>query len=75
MNATCLSKIDLDKQRDVITSCDYATCPTIKSENAINTMIVVKSDEKFQPIEARTNNSDDYCCESLENRTLGALPQ
>jgi hypothetical protein len=75
MDATCLSKIDLDKQRDVITSCDYATCPTIKSENAINTMIVVKPDEEFQPIEARTNNSYDYCYESLENRTVGALPQ
>jgi hypothetical protein len=75
MNVTRLSEADLEKQRDVITSCDYGTCPTIKSENAINAMIVVKSDEKFPPIEARTNNSDDYCYESLENRTLGALPQ
>ena len=71
MYATCLRKIDLDKQRDVITSCDYATCPTIKSEDAINTMIVVKSDEKFQPIETRTSDSDDYRYESLENSTLG----
>jgi hypothetical protein len=71
MNATCPSKIDVEKQRDVITSCDYGTCPTIKSENAINTMIVVKSDEKFQPVEARTSDSDDYCYESLENSTLG----
>jgi len=71
MKVTGLRELDLEKQRDVITSCDYATCPTIKSDNAINTMIVVKSDEKFQPIEARTNDSDDYRYESLENRTLG----
>ena len=71
MNVTRLSEVDLEKQRDVITSCDYATCPTIKSENAINTMIVVKSDEKFPPVEARTNDSDDHRYESLENSTLG----
>jgi hypothetical protein len=65
--------LDLSKHRDVIASCDYGTCPTIKCNNAINTIIVVKSDGNLQSIQARTDHSDSSHYESLENRTLGVL--
>ena len=58
-------------QRDVITSCDYETCPTIESNNAINTIIVVKSDGMSHSIEAGRNHGDDDHCEPLENRAVG----
>ena len=66
-----LSETDRAKQRDVVTLCDYGTCPTIKSNNAVTARIVVKSDEKFQSIEARTSHSNNGHNESLETHTLG----
>jgi hypothetical protein len=62
-------------QRDVITSCDYETCPTIKSNNAINTIIVVKPDGMLHSIDAGRNHSDDNHYEPLENRAVGVLLQ
>ncbi len=41
--STLTNEVDLAMQH-VITTRDYGTCPTIKSNNAIKTMIVVKSD-------------------------------
>jgi len=55
MNSTHPDKIDLATQRDVITLCDYATWPTIKSNNGSNTIIVVKSDGNLHSIEAGRN--------------------
>jgi hypothetical protein len=75
MNYTPRIEDRLSTGRDIITISDYGTCPTIKSNNAINTIIVVKSDARFQPVEARTNNFNNGHYESLENRTLGSLPQ
>ena len=63
--------VDLVAQRFVITLCDYGTCPTIKSNNAIKTMIVVKSDGNLHSIGTRTDHSDSNHNEPLENRTLG----
>ena len=68
--STLANEVDLAMQH-VITICDYGTCPTIKSNNAIKTMIVVKSDGNFHSIETRTNHSDSNHNEPLENRTLG----
>jgi hypothetical protein len=70
-----LSEENLVTLRDVITLCDYGTCPTIKSNNTINTMIVVKSDENLHSIRAGRIYSDNYHYESFENRTLGVLLQ
>jgi hypothetical protein len=64
-------EMDLVTQRDVITLCDYGTCPTIKSNNVINTMIVVKSDGMFYSIETGRNRGDDNHYEPLENRAVG----
>ena len=64
------SEIDLATQREVITSCDYGTCPTIKSNKSISTMIVVKSDGNLLSIKAGTIHGDNHY-EPLENRTLG----
>jgi hypothetical protein len=75
MNNTHPDEIALETQRYVITSCDYGTCPTIKSKNAINTIIVVKSDGNLHSIEARRNGSDDNYYEPFENRALGVLLQ
>ena len=75
MNDLHLDGVDLVAQRFVITLCDYGTCPTIKSNNAIKTMIVVKSDGSFHSIETRTNHIDNNHYEPLENRTLGVLLQ
>jgi len=68
-------EMDLVTQRDVITSCDYETCPTIKSNNGSNTIIVVKSDEMLHSTEAGRNHSDDNHYEPLENRAVGVLLQ
>jgi hypothetical protein len=73
MNNTHPDERALAALRDVITLCDYGTCPTIKSNNAINTIIVVKSDGNLQSIETRTNHCDNNHYEPLENRTLGVL--
>ena len=71
MNDLYLDGVDLVAQRFVITLCDYGTCPTIKSNNAIKTMIVVKSDGNLHSIGTRTDHSDSNHNEPLENRTLG----
>ena len=71
MNDPHLDGVDLVAQRFVITLCDYGTCPTIKSNNAIKTMIVVKSDGNLHSIGTRTDHSDSNHNEPLENRTLG----
>jgi hypothetical protein len=69
-----MTAIDIATQQDVITLCDYETCPTIKSNNGINAVIVVKSDENLHSIEAGTNHGDDNHYKSLENRAVdGAL--
>lgn len=52
---------------NVITPCDYKTCPAIISNDEAYGLIVVKSDGKSQSIS---------CClgpqfESLENRAIG----
>ena len=73
MNNTHPSEIDLATQREVITICDHRTCPTIKSKNAINTMIVVKSDGNSHSLKAGRIHSDNTHYEPFENRTLGVL--
>ena len=75
MNDPHLDGVDLVAQRFVITLCDYGTCPTIKSNNAIKTIIVVKSDGSSHSIEARTNHIDNNHYEPLENRMLGVRLQ
>jgi hypothetical protein len=69
------SEIDLATQREVITSCDYGMCPTFRSNNAINTMIVVKSDGNLHSIKAGRIHSHNNHYEPDENRTLGVLLQ
>ena len=66
-----LDRLDLRTQQDVITLCDYATCPTIKSNNTSNWIIVVKSDGNLHPIEAGRNHGDCDHYKSLEDRTVG----
>jgi hypothetical protein len=68
-----MNEVDLATKRDVITSRDYETCPTIKSNNGSNTMIVVKSDGMLQAIETGRDHGDDNHCEPLENRAIGVL--
>ncbi len=60
---------------DVITLCDYETCPTIKSNNDTNTVIVVKSDGNSHSIEAGNNHGDDNHYEPVENRSVGDARQ
>jgi len=47
----------------------------LKSNNAINTMIVVKSDENLHSIKAGRIHSHNNHYEPVENRTLGVLLQ
>jgi hypothetical protein len=61
-------------ERDVITSCDYEMCPTIKSNSDSNTMIVVKSDGNSQSIKARSIHRGNGL-RSLENSAIGGLAQ
>jgi hypothetical protein len=68
---TSMKNKDLATQRDVITLGDYDTCPTIKSNNPISTIVVVKSDENIRSIKAGSNNSDDNHYKSIENRAVG----
>jgi hypothetical protein len=75
MNNSRPSEMDLATEREVITLCDYGTCPTVKCNNAINTMIVVKSDGNLHSIEAGRIRSDNNHYEPFENRTLGVLLQ
>jgi len=60
---------------DVITLGDYETCPTIKSNNETNTVIVVNLDGNSHSIEAGTNHDYDNYCEPLENRSVGDARQ
>ena len=75
MNSTHPSEMDLATQREVITLCDYGRCPTIKSNNAIITMIVVKSNGNLHSIKAGRIHSDNNHYEPFESRTLGVLLQ
>jgi hypothetical protein len=67
--------IDLSTLLDVITLCDYETCPTIKSDNEVNTVVVVKSDGNSHSIETGTNHDCDNLHKSLENCSVGGLRQ
>jgi hypothetical protein len=75
MNSTNPSEIDLAIQREVITLCDYGTCPTIKCNNTINTMIVARSDGNLHSIKAGRIHSDNSHYASFENRALGVMLQ
>jgi len=75
MNDPHLDGVDLAAQRYVITLCDYGTCPTIKSNNTVKTMIVVKSDGNLHSVETRTNHIDNNHYKPLEIRTLGVRLQ
>ena len=70
-----MHEIELITPRDVITTCDYVACPNIKSNNEINTVIVVKSDGNLHSIEAGTNHDRDNHYKSLENRAVGGAAQ
>jgi hypothetical protein len=67
--------IDLSTPLDVITLCDYETCPTIKSDNEINTVIVVKSDGNLHSIKAGNNYGYNNHYEPLETRAVGSASQ
>jgi len=75
MNNIHLDEMDLATQRDVITFSDYETCPTIKSNNEIKTIIVVKSDGNLHSIKAGRNHGGDSHHKSLENRAVGGVAQ
>jgi hypothetical protein len=75
MNNIHLDEMDLATQRDVITSCDYETCPTIKSNNDLNARNVVKSAENSRPFKAGRDHSDDNHHKSLETRAVGGAHQ
>ena len=67
--------MDLATRRDVITSSDYETCPTIKSNKEVNTVIVVKSDGNSHSIKTGRNHGSDNHYKSLENRSVGGAAQ
>jgi hypothetical protein len=67
--------IDLSTLLDVITLCDYEKCPTIKSNNETNTVIVVKSDGNSHSIETGRNYGDDNHYEPVETRAVGGTQQ
>src|SRR5260370_35298049 len=73
MNNTHPYEIAFAAQQDVITLCDYGTCPTIKSNKTINTIIVVKSDGSLPSIETRTNHCANIHDEPVANPTPGAM--
>ncbi len=75
MNNIHPDEMDLAAQQDVITLCDYETCPTIKRNNGSNTLIVVKSDGNLRSIEAGRNHGGHTHYEPLENRPVGVLLQ
>ena len=56
-----------DNLFDVITLCDYSTCPTIKKNNETYSLIVVKSDGKSQSIDSCIGHR----LEPDENRAIG----
>ena len=73
MNNIHLDETDLATQRDVITFCDYETCPTIKSNNEVNRIIAVKSNGNLHSLEAGSNHGDNSHYEPVENRAVGVL--
>jgi len=68
-------EMDLAIQRDVITLCDYETCPTIKSNNEVNTIIVVKPDGNSHSIKSGSNHGGDHHYKSLESHKVGDTAQ
>jgi len=72
--STLANEVDLSMEY-VITLCDYGTCPTIKSNNAINTIVVVKFGGNLRSSEARRNRGDDNYYEPLETRAVEVLLQ
>ncbi len=68
-------EMDLATQRDVITLSDYETCPTIKCDDEINAIIVVKSDGYSHSIKAGRNHGGYSHYKSLENRAVGGVAQ
>ena len=66
---------DLSTLSDVITLCGYGMCPTIKCNDGMNTIIVVKSDGNLLSIETGTNHDRDNHYKSPENRALGGAQQ
>ena len=68
-----MNQKDIATSRDVITLCDYETCPTIKSNDAASTIVGVKSDGMSHSIKAGRNHGHDNHCEPLENRAVGVL--
>jgi hypothetical protein len=75
MNNIQPDEIDLAIQRDVITLCDYETCPTIKSDDEINTVIVVKSDGNLHSIKPGSNHDGDNHYKPLESHKVGGVAQ
>jgi hypothetical protein len=75
MTSNRSDETDLVAQRDVITLCNYAMCPTIKSNNGTNAMNVVKSDENSHSIKAGSNHNYNNHYKPLENRSLGVQLQ
>jgi len=72
--STLANEVDLEMQH-VITVCDYGTCPTIKSNNAINTIVVVKFGGNLRSSEAGRNSCDHNYYEPFENCAVGVLPE
>ena len=66
---------DLSTPSDVITSCDYEMCPTVKSNNETNRIIVMKSDGNLLSIETGTNYVCDKDYKSPENCSVGGAYQ
>ena len=75
MNNIHTDEMDLATRRDVITSSDYETCPTIKSNKEVNTIIVVKSDGNSHSIKAGSNHGRDNRYKSLETRAIEGAAQ
>ncbi len=75
MNNAHLDEMDLATQQDVITTCDYETCLTIKSNSGINTATVVKSDGNLHSIKTGRNYNGDNNYKSSEDRTVGGAHQ
>jgi hypothetical protein len=70
-----MREMDLDTPQEVITLSDYETCPTIKSNNEVNTIIVVKSDGNSHSIKAGRNHGRDNHYKSLESHKVGGAAQ
>jgi hypothetical protein len=69
-----MNETDLQTAQDVITLCDYGLCPTIKSNNETNTVIVVKSDGNSHSIKAGKRGDYNHY-KSLEDREVGSARQ